>query len=151
MLLAQIIDGQITRVAERAEYAELANPPLQAHLDALGLVPVRSTFDQVDRDHKLVPCDPYILDGILYNVAVEPKTEAEISQDKESALASIKMQRNSILSRTDWAELPGALARVGQARINAQLTYRQAVWDRIALLQANNEDPRTFTDWPVAP
>ena len=151
MLLAQITNGQITRVAERAEYAELANPPLQDHLDALGLVPVRSSFDQVDRDHKLVPCEAYLLDGIPYNVTVEPKTEADILRDKQDALARVKGMRNSILLGTDWAELPGALGRVGQDRINAQLAYRQAVWDRIALLQANNEDPRTFTDWPVAP
>lgn len=144
MLLAQITDGQITRVAERAEYAELANPPLQAHLDALGLVRVRSHFDQVDRDHKLVPCEAYLLDGIPYNVTVEPKTEEEINADKANALSGIRSQRNSKLAACDFtqvADYPGDKA--------AWATYRQTLRDlpESGLI----DDPRTFTDWPVAP
>jgi hypothetical protein len=142
MLLAQITNGQITRVAERAEYAELANPPLQGHLDALGLVPVCSSFEQVDMDHKLVSCDAYLLDGIPYNVTVQPKTLAEINTDKANALASLRGQRNQKLSTCDYtqvADYPGDKA--------AWAVYRQALRD----LPASVQDARIFTNWPVAP
>ncbi len=151
MLLAQLTDGQITRVAERAEYAELANPPLQPHLDALGLVQVIGFRPHDPLTQKLVACDPVLESGIVYNVQVASKSEEEIAADKAEALLRVKGIRNSILSSTDWSELPGALARVGSEKIEALLVYRQAVWARVVTLVEKNEDPRNFTDWPVAP
>lgn len=98
-----------------------------------------------------MPCAAYLLDGIPYNVTAEPKTEADILQDKRDTLARVKEMRNSILLGTDWVELPGARARIGAARADALLAYRQAVWDAAASLVSTGGDPRTFTNWPVAP
>lgn len=51
---------------------------------------------------KLESCSPYIEGEWVYTVQVSPLTEEEITSHKASAKDSLRVQRNRLLSETDW-------------------------------------------------
>lgn len=92
---------------------------------------------------KLASAPPYIEDGQVFTIAVEPLTNSEIEANTESQWAKIRSQRDLLLSSCDWTQLPD-VPFVEQAR-QEWATYRQALRD-----VTSQADPYNI-EWPVAP
>lgn len=87
-----------------------------------------SVFLAHDRaTEKLVPCDPYIQDGFAYTVQVAPKTEEELTADRESKAAELRRQRDELLAQSDWRVIK-AMEQDGQVESEWAI-YRQALRD----------------------
>lgn len=151
MKAAKLKNGQIVDVKEVQEWGLFPVPCEGRHLAALGFMEARDWLPYNTATQKLVSVPAYIDGDYVYTVTVTAKSEVDIIEDRAAALAGVKARRDGLLRETDWAELPGARARIGAARADALLAYRQAVWDAVASLVSTGGDPRTFTNWPVAP
>lgn len=87
-----------------------------------------SVFLPHDRStEKLVPCEPYIQDGFAYTVQVAPKTEEELTADRESKAAELRKQRDELLAQSDWRVIK-AMEQDGQVESEWAI-YRQALRD----------------------
>jgi hypothetical protein len=87
-----------------------------------------SVFLAHDRaTEKLVPCEPYIQDGFAYTVQVAPKTEEELTADKESKAAKVRKQRDELLAQSDWRVIKAM--EQGIQLESEWATYRQALRD----------------------
>jgi hypothetical protein len=87
-----------------------------------------SVFLPHDRaTEKLVPCDPYVQDGFAYTVEVAPKTEEELTSDRESKSAEIRKQRDELLASSDWRVIKAM--EQGVQLESEWATYRQALRD----------------------
>lgn len=87
-----------------------------------------SVFLAHDRaTEKLVPCEPYIQDGFAYTVQVAPKTEEELTADRESKAAELRKQRDELLAQSDWRIIKAMEQGVQLATEWA--IYRQALRD----------------------
>lgn len=73
---------------------------------------------------KLVSSAPYIENGQVFTVTVEPKTDAELASELEVAKAKVRSQRDALLASTDWTQ-------VSDAPVDsiAWAVYRQALRD----------------------
>lgn len=101
-----------------------------------------SVFKPYDRQtEKLVPCDPYLEEGVVYTVQVQPLTEEDNQAIKNSKAAKIRAERDKRLASTDWTQL--ADAPVDKA---VWATYRQALRD----ITAQEGFPETV-NWPASP
>lgn len=87
-----------------------------------------SVFLAHDRaTEKLVPCEPYIQDGFAYTVKVAPKTEEELTADRESKAAELRRQRDDLLAQSDWRVIK-AMEQDKQIESDWAI-YRQALRD----------------------
>ena len=87
-----------------------------------------SVFLAHDRvTEKLVPCEPYVQDGFAYTVQVAPKTEEELTADRESKAAEVRKQRDDLLAQSDWRVIK-AMEQDGQLE-SEWATYRQSLRD----------------------
>jgi hypothetical protein len=120
MKIAKVTDCQVEEIKEASEWGVLPAPYEQRHLDAAGLTECHSCLPYDPATHKLVSCDPYVLDALVYDVEVVPKNDADIAEDKVSALSNLKDIRNRLLYSTDWAELSGARGRIGDSRLGSR-------------------------------
>lgn len=92
---------------------------------------------------KLVQCSPYIENGRVYVVKVEPISQADIDSKNQIKADEVRTERNSRLAESDWTQLPDALASV-DAR--AWASYRQQL--------RNITEQSGFpwnVEWPVKP
>lgn len=92
---------------------------------------------------KLVPCDPYLEDGEVYAVEVEPYTEEELEARNQSQWAKVRVQRNKLLADTDWVVLKALEASTAVTQV--WMGYRQALRDI-----TEQEDPFNIV-WPELP
>lgn len=144
-----LIANQQLEVADHRELLPntifpVQGPSVQAIID-LGFYPVTVWLAHDRSTQKLVPSQPYLIDGVCYTVQVEDMTESDIQAEKDSAMANIRAQRNQLLSSTDW-------------RFRSDLTpsqewkdYCQALRDLPASIVASGADPRTWNSWPKSP
>jgi hypothetical protein len=87
-----------------------------------------SVFLPHDRaTEKLVSCDPYVQDGFAYTIQVAPKTEEELTADRESKSAEVRKQRDELLAQSDWRVIK-AMEQNGQVESEWAI-YRQALRD----------------------
>jgi hypothetical protein len=100
---------------------------------------------QSDRTHlpieKLTSVEPYIENGVVYDVIVEYKTPVELDAENTQKANEVRYKRNMLLTQSDWTQV--ADAPVDKA---SWAVYRQALRD--ITLQAGF--PFTV-DFPVAP
>lgn len=89
---------------------------------------------------KLANVDPYIEDGNVFAVKVEPLTDVEIAARDESQWAKVRADRNKRLSDCDWTQLPDA-----PVDAIAWAEYRQALRDI-----TGQDDPFNII-WPTKP
>jgi len=76
---------------------------------------------------KLITVDLYIENGEVFAVKVEPLTQDEINAQLEYRKQQIRMQRNNLLSQTDWTALTDSVLPSPE---NEQYkTYRQELRD----------------------
>jgi len=90
---------------------------------------------------KLTSVEPYIENGVVYDVVVENKTQDELDAEKTQKANEVRYKRNMLLTQSDWTQL--ADAPVDNL---AWAVYRQSLRD--ITLQAGF--PFTV-DFPVAP
>lgn len=90
---------------------------------------------------KLTSVEPYIENGVVYDVIVEHKTPVELDAETAQKANEVRYKRNMLLTQSDWTQL--ADAPVDNL---AWAVYRQALRD--ITLQAGF--PFTV-DFPVAP
>lgn len=76
------------------------------------------------RTHKLVAVAPYVEDGQVFTVAVEPKTQEELDADTASEAAKVRAQRSRLLADCDWTQLADSPADKA-----AWAAYRQELRD----------------------
>jgi len=147
MLIAKIQDGQVINVSD---YREMfpntsfpASGPDAEFLEANSCLPV-CVFKKYDsQTEKLASVPPYIEDGQVFTVAVEPLTTEEIASNTESQWAKIRSQRDTLLTACDWTQLPDVpLLEEDKQKWAA---YRQELRD-----VTNQQDPFSIV-WPVEP
>lgn len=91
---------------------------------------------------KLVSSAPYVEEQWVYCVAVESLSAEEVEAAKQSAMASVRSQRNAKLASCDWTQL--ADSQVDKA---VWADYRQ----QLRNLPASIEDARYGVTWPTEP
>ena len=143
MFIAKVENGNIGEIIDFRTYFGKTTSVTDEQLTAQGFVRV-NLFRAHDRlTQKLVSCDPVLEGGWVYKVAVADLTAEEIQSAKDSAMAQIRGQRNSLLATSDWTQIADSTADK-----TAWATYRTALRNLPATITG---DPRTFNDWPRDP
>jgi hypothetical protein len=103
-----------------------------------------SVFLPHDRTtEKLVSCEPYVQDGFAYTIQVAPKTEEELTADRESKSAEVRKQRDELLASSDWRVIKAMEQGIQLDSVWA--THRQALRD----ITSQPEFPNV--EFPVEP
>ena len=145
MLIAKIQDGQVINVSDYREmFQNTSFPPSgpdAEFLEANSCLPVCifKTYDS--QTEKLASVPPYIEDGQVFTIAVEPLTPEEIEANTQSQWAKVRSQRDSLLSSCDWTQLPD----VNIPDKADWAAYRQALRDI-----TDQTDPYNIV-WPMQP
>ena len=142
MCIAKVENGQVGEIIDFRTFFGNTNSVTDEQLAAQGFVRVNLYRDHDRLTQKLISCDPVLENGWVYKVAVADLTAEEIQSAKDSAMAQIRGQRNSLLSACDWTQIADSTADK-----TAWAAYRQALRD----LPSTVSDARTFSDWPHDP
>lgn len=128
MLIAKIVDGVVTNVADyRSMFPDTSFPSSGPNADflaensCLGVTVFKSHDSKTE---KLVSVAPYIEDNQVFTIAVEPLTAEEIAAKTDSQAAQVRKQRDDLLAVCDWTQLSDA-----PVDKQAWATYRQALRD----------------------
>lgn len=117
------------------------NGPSDEFLAEMGYAKVNTFRPHDRRTEKLLPCAPVLEDEWVYTVAVEPKTQDELDADAVNQAASVRAQRNQLLTESDWTQLNDSpVDKAGWA------TYRQSLRD----ISAQDGFPWNVV-WPAKP
>ena len=147
MLIAKIQDGQVINVSDyRDMFPNTSFPasgPDAEFLEANSCmtVTVWKAYDQLTE--KLSSVSPYIEDGQVFTIAVEPLTPEEIEANTQSQWAKVRSQRDQLLSACDWTQLPDV--PLDAPTKEAWVTYRKELRD-----VTSQSDPYNIV-WPVEP
>lgn len=57
---------------------------------------------------KLTSVEPYIENGVVYDVVVENKTQDELDAEKTQKATEVRYRRNMLLTQSDWTQLADA-------------------------------------------
>lgn len=147
MLIAKIQDGQVINVSDYREMfpntsfpASGPDPEFLVENSCM-TVTVWKAYDQLTE--KLASVAPYIEDGQVFTIAVEPLTDSEIEANTESQWSKIRSQRDKLLANCDWTQLPDVpLLEEDKQKWAA---YRQELRD-----VTKQQDPYNIV-WPVEP
>jgi hypothetical protein len=143
MFIAKVENGNIGEIIDFRTYFGKTDSVTDEQLTAQGFVKV-NLYRAHDRlTQKLVSCDPVLENNWVYKVAVADLTAEEIQSAKDSAMAQIRGQRNSLLLACDWTQIADSTADK-----TAWATYRTALRNLPSTITG---DPRTFSDWPRDP
>ena len=143
MFIAKVENGNIGEIIDFRTYFGMTTSVKDEELAAQNFVKVNLFREHNRLTQKLVPCDPVLENGWVYKVAVADLTAEEIQSAKDSAMAQIRGQRNTLLAACDWTQIADSTADK-----TAWATYRTALRDLPSTITG---DPRTFTDWPHDP
>jgi len=143
MFIAKVENGQVGEIIDFRTYFGMTDSVTDEQLAAQGFVKVNLYRNHDRLTQKLVPCDPVLENGWVYKVAVAELTAEEIQSAKDSAMAQIRGQRNSLLAACDWTQIADSTADK-----TAWATYRTALRNLPATITG---DTRTFSDWPHDP
>jgi hypothetical protein len=143
MFIAKVTNGQVGEIIDFRTYFGNTTSVTDEQLTAQGFVRVNLHRDHNRLTQKLISCDPVLENGWVYKVAVADLTAEEIQSAKDSAMAQIRGQRNSLLAACDWTQITDSTADK-----TAWATYRTALRNLPATITS---DPRTFSDWPRDP
>ena len=146
MFIAKVENGNIGKIIDFRTYFGKTDSVTDEQLVTQGFVRV-NLFRPHDRlTQKLVPSTPVLENGWVYTVAVADLTAEEIQSAKDSSMAQIRGQRNSLLASCDWTQIADSTADK-----TAWASYRQQLRDLPAGIVTLALDPRTFKDWPHDP
>ena len=142
MFIAKVENGQVINVVDYRDVFG-RSIPTDEQLVEKSYVRV-NLFREHDRlTQKLITATPVLENGWVYTVAVAKMTEEEIQSAKDSAMAQIRGQRNTLLAACDWTQIADSTADK-----TAWATYRTALRNLPATITG---DPRTFSNWPHNP
>ena len=143
MFIAKVENGQVGEIIDFRTYFGMTDSVTDEQLAAQGFVKV-NLYRAHDRlTQKLIPCTPVLEGGWVYKVAIADLTAEEIQSAKNSAMAQIRGQRNSLLAACDWTQIADSTADK-----TVWATYRTALRNLPSTITG---DPRTFSDWPHDP
>ena len=128
MLIAKLKSGnEIEKIAPYTEFGGFTDIPTRKNLEEQGfrIVSSRKAFDFFKE--KLVECEPYLEEPWVYNVKVEPLSDAEVLIKQQTVLNQIRNERDALLAASDWTQLPD-LALTPE-ELGAWRTYRQKLRD----------------------
>lgn len=112
MFIVKVIDNQIVDTGDLnllfPDTSFPASGPSQEWLDSNNCKPLTLWKSYDATTQKLTPTTPYLEDGVVYGVQVEDKTQQELDQDRESAAAKVRAQRNRLLAESDWTQVQDA-------------------------------------------
>jgi hypothetical protein len=144
MKIAIIENNQILSHGEHTEVFPNVSFPLEG-LDLMWAQERNAYQIQSERTRlptqKLTLVEPYIENGVVYDVVVENKIQDELDAEKTQKANEVRFKRNMLLTQSDWTQL--ADTPVDNL---AWAVYRQSLRD--ITLQAGF--PFTV-DFPVAP
>jgi len=143
MFIAKIENGLVGEIIDFRTYFGNTTSVTDEQLMAQGFVRVNLFRDHNRLTQKLISCDPVLENGWVYKVAVADLTAEEIQSAKDSAMAQIRAQRNTLLANCDWTQIADSTADK-----TAWATYRTALRNLPATITG---DSRTFSDWPRDP
>lgn len=143
MFIAKIENGQVVKVIDHREVYGNANSSKE-ELAQKSYLMVNLWRDHDRLTQKLVPCTPVIEGDWVYTMEVQQMTADDIQAAKDSAMAQIRGDRNRLLARSDYTQIPDN----PNPKKSDWATYRQALRDLPATVTG---DPRTFTAWPKDP
>ena len=143
MFIAQVENGQVINVVDYRDVFG-RSIPTDEQLVEKSYVRV-NLFREHDRlTQKLITATPVLENGWVFTVAVAQMSEEEIQSAKDSAMAQIRGQRNSLLLACDWTQIADCTI----PKKAEWATYRQTLRDLPSTITG---DSRTFTDWPHNP
>ena len=143
MFIAQVENEQVIKVVDYRDVFG-RSIPTDEQLVEKNYVRV-NLFREHDRlTQKLITATPVLEGGWVYTVAVAEMTAEEIQSAKDSAMAQIRGQRNSLLLACDWTQIADCTI----PKKAEWTTYRQTLRDLPSTITG---DSRTFTDWPHNP
>jgi hypothetical protein len=143
MFIAKVENGNIGEIIDFRKYFGKTDSVTDEQLATEGFVKVNLYRDHNRLTQKLVACDPVLENGWVYKVAVADLTAEEIQSAKDSAMAQIRGQRNTLLAACDWTQITDSTADK-----TAWASYRTELRNLPATITG---DPRTFSDWPRDP
>ena len=146
MFIAKVENGQVGEIIDFRTYFGKTDSVTDEQLTTQGFVRVNLFREHNRLTQKLVSATPVLENGWVYTVAVADLTAEEIQSAKDSAMAQIRGQRNSLLAACDWTQIADSTADK-----TAWASYRQQLRDLPAGIVALALDPRTFSDWPHDP
>lgn len=161
MFVAKVIDGQIADTGKLAEMYPNTSFPANGASDqwmaANSIQVVKGYRDYDKATQKLTKVDPYVEDGVVYDVKVESMTTeeatAKIDAENERKAANVRKQRDRLLAECDWTVLQDS--PLTDAKVADWVIYRQALRDITA--HANFPDIQgpdmegNGGDWPTKP
>ena len=112
MLIAKVENDQVLDVADyRAMFPDTSfgvNGPDDQFLTDNGCLRVTLWKPYDASTEKLVAVAPYIEDGQVFTIEVEPLTEEELLQIVENKANEVRQQRNTLLAESDWTQVADA-------------------------------------------
>ncbi len=103
---------------------------------------VSSFKDHDNTTEKLIVCDPYIEDGMVYIVEIVPKTQRDYDAERTKKEAEIRQRRTMLLKECDWTQSKDIPDDVSQP----WAAYRQALRD----ITTQEGFPDSIS-WPLEP
>ena len=143
MFIAQVENGQVIKVVDYRDVFG-RSIPTDEQLVEKNYVRVNLFREHNRLTQKLITSTPVLEGGWVYTVAVAEMTAEEIQSAKDSAMAQIRGQRNSLLAACDWTQIADCTI----PKKAEWATYRQTLRD---LPSTVTGDSRTFTNWPHNP
>ena len=138
------VNGNI--VGEIVHYTKVfRTTPTDEQLAKRGYKKINKFKSHNNLTERLIGATPYVSGNYVFTVAIDNMTADEITQAKDSAMNSIRNQRDKLLKETDWAAIKKA--ETGEAMPSAMASYRQALRNVPATI--GDTDPRTWSDWPT--
>jgi hypothetical protein len=96
-------------------------------------------------DNDVVIGQSFVIEGdeVVQYEQIRPKTESEIAEETNQKWQNIRSQRNSLLSESDWTQLPDS--PLSSEKKTEWSVYRQELRD-----VTSQSDPNNII-WPVKP
>lgn len=145
MNIALVDNGQVTAVGDyRALFPQTSfspSGPSDEFLAAKGAMKVNTWLPHNAATEKIVACPPYVNGPWVYTVQVAPLTQDDIAARNATQAATVRAQRNSLLTACDWTQLGDSPVDVAKWRL-----YRKDLRN----LPQQAGFPWSVT-WPVEP
>lgn len=107
MLIAQILNDQITIKEHTVLFPNTSfsnRGPLPDFMEENNCLYVSLTKEYNKDTEKLVRVEPYIEDGQVYTVQVEPLTVDELQAKVDAIAQRVRIQRDQLLKSSDWTQ-----------------------------------------------
>lgn len=128
MLLAKVVNNEIIEISEHFEmFPNVSFSVYGVTKDFLeeNSLMYATIYKSHNKDvEKLVEVTPYIENGLVYTVVIEPLNDVELAIKKTIKEQEVRGKRNKILIDCDWTQVADA-----PVDKTAWATYRQALRD----------------------